>query len=145
MTDGAPEKIKLIPDDWHMQHVGRLDDGRLFRVDGQLDPIGGATKDFVCTFIFNRDGRLTGHSIGLVGMRGSYPSGKVEEALKRHLASLRDQTFADIWARPFSVKNNGTVFKLIPRRTEDGEWRVEFMPGNTLSFYPPWEAGEYDT
>jgi hypothetical protein len=29
--------------------------------------------------------------------------------------------------------------------TEEGEWRVEFMPGNTLSFFAPWEAGEYDT
>jgi hypothetical protein len=52
---------------------------------------------------------------------------------------------ADIWVRPFSVENSGAIFGLIPRQTEDGDWTVEFMPGNTLSFYAPWEAGEYDT
>jgi len=31
------------------------------------------------------------------------------------------------------------------RPTRARRSRVEFMPGNTLSFYPPWEAGEYDT
>jgi hypothetical protein len=31
------------------------------------------------------------------------------------------------------------------RFTEDAEWRVDFMPGNILSFYPPWEEGEYGT
>jgi hypothetical protein len=41
--------------------------------------------------------------------------------------------------------SHGAAFGLIPRQTESGEWRVEFMPGNTLSFYPPWAAGEYDT
>jgi hypothetical protein len=115
MLDRAPEKIRLIPDDWHIQHVGRRVDGRLFWVDGQLDPAGGATKDFVCTFIFDQDGRLIQHSIELIGARGSYPEGSVGKAMDRHVA------------------------------TEEGEWRVEFMPGNTLSFFAPWEAGEYDT
>jgi hypothetical protein len=65
--------------------------------------------------------------------------------MKRHLDALGDRTRTDIWVRPFSVDSNSAVFGLIPRKTVAGEWRVEFMPGNTLSFYPPWEAGEYDT
>jgi hypothetical protein len=63
MLDEVPEKIRLIPDDWHVQHVGHLADGRLFWVTGQLDPAGGTTKDFVCTFVFDQDGHLTEHSI----------------------------------------------------------------------------------
>jgi hypothetical protein len=145
MLDAPPEKIRLVPDDWHIQHVGRLADERLFWVDGQLDPTGGATKDFVCTFIFNKNGRLTEHSIELIGVRGSYPERSVATATHRHVAALGDYSATDIWVRPFSVESNNTLFGLIPRRTEGGEWRVEFMPGNTLSFYPPWEAGEYDT
>ncbi len=145
MLDAAPEKIRLIPDDWHIQHVGRLVDGRLFWVAGQLDPAGGATKDFVCTFIFDKDGRLIEHAIELIGVRGSYPKGSVAMALHRHLAALGDPSAIDIWVRPFNVESNGTVFGLIPRQTGGGEWRVEFMPGNTLSFFAPWEAGEYDT
>jgi hypothetical protein len=143
--DRAPEKIRLIPDDWHIQHVGRRVDGRLFWVDGQLDPAGGATKDFVCTFIFDQDGRLIEHSIELIGVRGSYPEGSVGIAMDRHIAAVGDLVATDIWVRPFSVEKNNAVFGLIPRQTEDGEWRVEFMPGNTLSFFAPWEAGEYDT
>jgi len=32
MPNAAPEKIRLIPDEWHIQHVGRLADGRLAEV-----------------------------------------------------------------------------------------------------------------
>jgi hypothetical protein len=145
MLDAAPEKIRLIPDDWHIQHVGRLADGRLFWVDAQLDPAGGRTKDFVCSFIFDQDGRLTEHSIELIGVRGSYPERSVAMAMERHLSALGNHDSTDIWVRLFSVESNGTVFGLIPREYESGEWQVEFMPGNTLSFYAPWEAGEYDT
>ena len=145
MPDGAPNKIRLIPDNWHIKHVGRLADGRLFWVDEQLDPAGGATKDFVCTFIFDQNGRLNQHSIELIEVRGTYLSGGVAAAMDQHLTALGPHSVTDIWVCPFSVESNGAVFGLIPRRTEDGDWRVEFMPGNTLSFYPPWEAGEYDT
>jgi hypothetical protein len=117
----------------------------LFWVDGQLDPSSGATKDFVCTFIFDQDGRLIEHSIELIGARGSYLAGSVERAMDQHLAALGDHSVTDIWVRPFSVQSNSAIFGLIPRQTGDGEWRVEFMPGNTLSFYAPWEVGEYDT
>lgn len=146
MPNLAPAKIRLIPDRWHIENVGRLPDGRLFWADGQLDSAGdGVTKDFVCAFIFNADGQLVEHSIELIGVRGAYPNGSVGRAMARRLEALGARTVADIWVRPFRVESNGTVFGLIPRQTEDGEWRVEFMPGNTLSFYPPWEAGEYDT
>jgi hypothetical protein len=114
-------------------------------VNGQLDYAGGPTKDFVCTFIYDQDGRLSEHSIELIGVRGSYPKGGVEIAIDRHLRALGHNSVTDIWVRPFSLESHGTVFGLIPRRIKGGEWRVEFMPGNTLSFYAPWEAGEYDT
>jgi hypothetical protein len=146
MANGPPEKIRLIPDNWHILHVGHLADGRLFWVDGQLEFSGGKTKDFVCTFIFDQDGRLAENSIELIGVRGSYPDGNAAKAMARHLAALGQYTRSDIWVKPFRVESNGVEFGLIPRQTESGgEWRVEFMPGNTLSFYPPWEAGEYDT
>jgi hypothetical protein len=145
VSDAVPEKIRLIPDQWHMRNVGRLPDGRLFFVGSQLQYNGGVTRDFVCTFIFENDGHLVDHSIELIGARGTYPNGGVSRAMRQHLAALGDCTRTDVWVRPFSVESNDTIFGLIPRKTESGEWRVEFMPGNTLSFHPPWEAGEYDT
>jgi hypothetical protein len=145
VSDFAPEKIRLIPDEWDLRNVGRVRDGRLFFVQGQLDYIDGVTRDFVCTFIFDSDGRLVDRSIELIGTRGAYPEDSVSSAMRRHLATLGDYMRTDIWVRPFSIESHDAVFGLIPRKTDSGEWRVEFMPGNTLSFYSPWEAGEYDT
>ena len=145
MSIEPPEKIRLVPDSWHIRNVGRLSDGRLFWVDSQLDYVNGVTTDFVCTFVFDPEGQLVGHSVELIGERGSYPNGSVGAAIERHLAALGDQPVTNIWVRPFSIESHGRTFGLIPRQTSDGEWRVEFMPGNTLSFYAPWETGEYDT
>jgi|SRR5579871_554858 len=140
-----PEKIHLIPDRFHIQNVGKLSDGRLFFIDSQLDPNGGVTKDFVCTFVFDRNGNLVDHSIELIGERGKYPKQSVRDRMDRHLARLGIRAISDIWVKPFSVESNGVAFGLIPRQVPGGQWRVEFMPGNTLSFYPPWSAGGYDT
>ena len=145
MLNAAPEKIRLIPDEWHILNVGRLSDGRLFWVDGQLDFAEGQTEDFVCTFVFDQDGALIENSIELIGTRGEYPNGSVGLAIERHVVALGEHTKADIWIRPFQVERDGVVFGLVPRRLPDGEWRGEFIPGNTLSFYAPWEQGEYDT
>jgi hypothetical protein len=65
--------------------------------------------------------------------------------LTRHLAALGHTTVTEIWVRLFQVESKGVVFGLIPRQAEDCGWRVDFMPGNTLSFYPPWDAGGFDT
>src|SRR5690242_8354487 len=62
----APEKIHLIPDADRIVNVGRLADGRQYFVDGQLYWAGGSRKDFVCTFVFDRDGRLVAHTIELI-------------------------------------------------------------------------------
>ena len=145
IASAVPEKIHLIPDIWNIRNVGRLQDGKLFWVDSQLDPANGVTTDFVCTFVFDSDGHLAEHSIDRIGARGTYPDGSVAAAVRKHLAALGDHTIADIRVRLFRVEDDGIVFGLIPRQTQNGEWRVEFMPGNTLSFYPPWEAGAYDT
>jgi len=145
LSNTSPEKIRLIPDNIHIRNVGRLRDGRLFIVDSQLDSKSRITRDFVCTFLFDADGSMVDHSIELIGTRGAYPDRSVGEALRRHLNALGQTIRADIWVRPFQVESKGSVFGLIPRQTKTGAWRVEFMPGNTLSFYPPWEAGGYDT
>ena len=146
MSRGGPEKVHLIPDGDRIINVGHLADGRMYFVDGQLVWTPPAvTQDFVCTFLFDRDGHLINHNIELIGTRGSYAIGAGSAALSRHLSALEKPSPSDIWVRPFSIQSNGTVFGLVPRQTEDGEWRVTFMPGNTLEFYPPWVEGGYDT
>ena len=149
MSASPPEKIHLIPDEFHIHNVGRLRDGRLFLVDGQISfsrthaaPI---TRDYVCTFIFSPDGHLLSHNIELIGERGRYPDSKATEFFDRHLAALGPHTIEAIWIRPFTVRAYDLDFGFIPRQLDNGKWYVEFMPGNTLAFYPPWEEGGYDT
>jgi hypothetical protein len=140
----APEKIRLVPDEWHLIYVGRLIDGRLFLVDSQLAYSSGQTRDFVCTFLFDVDGYLNGHRIDLLGWRGSYEKAVGQATFENHLAALGDYRIEEIWLRPFRVESHGVEFGFIADHDEDG-WRVVFMPGNTLCFWPPWDSGEYDT
>lgn len=142
-----PTKIRLVPDKWHIHHVGRLPAGRLFWVDEQLHYRDQKTTDFVCTYVFDNDGRLISHNIESLGVRRKVTEddARIEAALDRHLAALGKRTAKDIWIRPFSLKSQGMVFGLIPRQLGNGTWRVEAMPGNTLSFFAPWDEGEYDT
>jgi hypothetical protein len=147
VSQAPPEKIHLIPDGFHIRDIGHLPDGRLFLVDGQLvyDGERRVTRDYACTFIFDADGHLISHNIDLIGERGAYPQSKAKETFDRQLAALGPHTVDAIWIRPFAVKTDGEDFGFIPRQLDDGSWRVEFMPGNTLSCYPPWEEGGYDT
>lgn len=139
-----PTKIHLIPDIWHIKRVGHLRDGQQFIIDAQLSGQNGVVTDYLCTYIFDKDGNLTSHTIESLGVR-SNDNAKFDAALQRQLDALGKYSVADVWVRPFVVRYNGIEFGLIPRQLDDGSWRVEFMPGNTLSFYPPWDDGGYDT
>ena len=145
MSNGSPEKIHLIPDEFHIFDVGTLADGRLYFVDTQVEPSPAGARDFFCTFLFTADGALATSTITLIGRRGDCPDDAMRASHEQHIAALGPRTRTDIWVRPFSVHSNGTEFGLIPQQVDDGEWVVEFMPGNTLSFYAPWKDGLYDT
>lgn len=117
----------------------------MFWLDVQLNFANGQTQDFVRTYVFDADGNLSENTIELVGARAEYPDGAVDQAIERQLSALGGHMRAAIWVRPFQIESHALVFGLVTRQTPGGEWRVDAMPGNTLSFYAPWEAGEYDT
>lgn len=151
MSTNGPEKIHLIPDETEVVHVGKLPDGTLYFVDSQLSASGDKTDDYVCTFVFDADGRLVRHAIDLVGTRGSYTDAQYDEVFAKHLATIDGGTEADIWVRPFTVEAHGQKFGFVASLIEDAgnpptddDWRVWFVPGNTLAFYAPWDAGGYE-
>ena len=121
MTDVAPEKIRLVPDDWRIQHAGNLADGRLFWIDAQLNYANGHTKDFVCTFVFAADGSLSEHEIELIGVRGEYPGEAVALAIERHVVALGGHVQAAIWVRPFSSFTVCAACRSIAARRDGGE------------------------
>lgn len=150
-TYGFPDKIHLIPDRFHIKNVGRLEDGRLFLIDSQLSSSEGITTDYVCTFIFDADGQLVDHTIDRMGARDSYTKASYNVVFDKHIVDVGRYEKSDIWIQPFEIVRDDIVFGFIPRSTsvegstDPEDWRVEFMPGNTLSFYDPWELGKYDT
>lgn len=71
----------------------------------------------------------------------------VEEALEAMVDDLGDVEFCRIRVSPFSIRLFDLDFGLIPRppESDDDEWAVELMPGNSMCFFAPWDSGEYDT
>jgi len=157
-NSGAPEKIHLIPDDYHLERVGRLPDGRLIYQETQVSYDGKTSLDFAVTYVFDQDGNLVEDLVTLVGARDKITKADWQRAELEHEQRFGEIEMTDIWVRPFSLERHGLVFGLVPVAMEtveedgvkyepepDDLWRVEAMPGNTLSFYAPWEDGEYDT
>jgi hypothetical protein len=67
--------------------------------------------------------------------------------LKRRLAELGKVEFCRVEVEPFGVKRFATTFGLVPQPAEDEEdvWAVEPQPGNYMTFFEPWDSGDYDT
>ena len=51
-------KVHMIPDAFHLTHVGELHDGNYFWIDSQLDSDGSDTRDFIAVYIFDPKGNL---------------------------------------------------------------------------------------
>ena len=142
-------RVHLIPDEWHLHHVGKLPDGRLIWIETQLsyDRTLRDTRDFLCIWIFSKEGVLTDQSkIIDLGWR-SNPIGSRRLFIEQELEALGGLTVTDIWVRPFSVEKYGLIFGLLIRDEDDtdGDILIDAMPGMTLMFYPPWSEGGYDT
>ena len=144
-----PKKIRLVSDEYHLQGLGKLEDETFFLVSSQLnfDSKAIATTDYVCKFCFSSDGELIDSEIVKIGIRGKYDHKYHEEEYVRLMPVQGSYTPADISISPFSVDFEGIKFGFIIRTPEDEEdvWAVEFMPGNTMAFFEPWDSGEYDT
>lgn len=158
MSSNPPEKIHLIPDEYHIERVGKLADGRLVYQEFQLDPVSDAPRNFFVTYIFDADGNLVDDAVSEIGVADDMSDGSEAAVLAAHEKLVGPYTIDDIWVRPFSLSRFGLTFGLVASQPygdpedEDADmnegddgWRVEALPGNTLSFYAPWEEGLYDT
>lgn len=147
MLEAPPPYILLIPDNHHLTDVGKLEDGRLYWIDIQLDSENGKTRDFVCTYIFDTDGNLVSHDIVDLGLRGDYEvsASEIVDSKLEALGKTREQR---IEIRPFSVEAYNRTFGLVVREDEgdpEAEPVVDALPGWTIMFYPPFSKGGYDS
>jgi len=169
----AEIKIRLIRDIWHLKHVGQLDDGKGYWITGHLNPEAETTRDFIGTYIFNKDGSLSSHNIVDLGLRSdptSLDPGIVIQNEKLRIdASPRKSRWdwilgnfkskTSIAVYPFQVQAFDQIFGLVVREPEDdseigddestddyqNEPVVDVVPGYTLMFHAPWEEGIYAT
>lgn len=140
-----PDKVLLVPDDYHLGHAGRCADGRNVLVASQLTFAAPQTRDFVCTFWFDSEGRVVEHRIDEVGIRGEYNEDDGRKIWDSHILAVGAIDPQPFWVKPFSIQFADQAFGFIPREMDNGEWQVTFEPGNTMAFYAPWDSGEYDT
>ena len=159
MTTSPPEKIHLIPDEYHIERVGKLPDGRFVYQEFQFDPVSDEKRSFFVTYVFDADGNLVDDHISQIGQADEGHDGSEAAIIEVHEKTIGKYSIDDIWVRPFSISRFGLTFGLVASQPygdpeeDDGEntnegddgWRVEALPGNTLSFYAPWEEGLYDT
>ena len=154
-TKKDPElKIRLIPDSFHLQDVGKLDSGALYWIDVQLIPEGKQTRDFVVTYIFDLEGTLIQSDIQDLGLRSDPSRRNPSEVALQQKEKIGSGQLVEIWVHPFAVKSHDKVFGLVVRKPEPDEPQdiyeesgtfVDALPGCTLMFYPPWDEGNYDT
>ncbi len=150
------QKIRLIPDSYHLTNVGQLDNGNNYWIDVQLIPERRDTRDFVATYIFDDDGTLIDSEIINLGLRSDPNALRVKDVIAQQRSKIgvrkagifggKSESF---WVKPFSVRAYDVDFGLVVREPEadnpDRPPVVDAMPGWTLMFYPPWEDGGYDT
>ncbi len=147
--DNKPKKVRLITDNYHLEGLGQLNNGTFFLVKSQqiIDHITMQVTDYICKFSFDNNGDLIDQAIVKVGVRGQLAH---EDGVKIY-TSLHPvkgtYKAADFFVKPFSVECDGVEFGLIVRTPDDEEdlWCVEFMPGNNMAFFEPWDSGDYDT
>ncbi len=103
--------------------------------------------EYIALYLFDDDGKLTSHTIKSLGPRAALDKDDAKRVHAELLDSVSPLSPEGIAVIPFSIEHEGVEFGLIPRapEDEDDDWTVEAQPGNYLSFYAPWDKGEYDT
>ncbi|WP_139212392.1 hypothetical protein [Jannaschia pohangensis] len=145
-TSGFP----LVPDDYHLKHVGKTAKGNGYWIDVQLAREKGGTRDFVAAYVFDREGDLIHSEVVDRGLRKEEPDQPLEEIIGKLKKKIDAKNVTEIIVKPFSVSFYGHTFGLVVREAEDGEGTseetlIDAMPGYTLMFYGPWSLCNYDT
>ena len=150
MSDGGPERIQLVPDDYHTEHVGVTPDGRqVFVTEGLFEILGpGEMVYFAAAFVWSADGVFQSLTVRDMSRPQMIPPGQSGAAGTDVAQTLIDElggiALTPISVAPFAADWDGITFGLI-YLNDDGYERVELHPGNSIAFSEPWDGFEYDT
>ena len=149
MASKPPTLVAIDHDDYHAKHVGHTPDGRQFFLTLPFEPAfnGRPGCEYVALYLFDREGRLIEAKIDRVGPRGK-PNDEIQKNLRaQRLQELGDVSFTRIEVEPFSVERFDIHFGLIAQEPDHriAYWLVDVEPGGYMTFFEPWNSGDYDT
>ena len=153
MTGGAPDRITIVPDDYHVPYAGTAEDGRLFFLSEELFDLGQAgpesARQFVAVFLWKADGEFDEVRVDVVDRVEGIPPMQAVPAgadglVASRLAELGDYQLEPIEVAPFSTEVDGVTFGFVAQEI-DGMWSVNVQPGDFIAYYEPWDGLEYDT
>jgi len=142
----APERITIVPDDYHVPYAGTAEDGRRFFLSEEL--FSGDTG-YVGLFLWTPEGSIDEIRVTAVPARAGLPPGQAgpagaDEVVSARLAELGDFVLEPIEVEPFTRDVGGVTFGWKVDRY-DGVYSVNVEPGNFIAYYEPWDGLEYDT
>ncbi len=144
-----PALIALNQDNQLARYVGRNPDGRqFFLTTPSVMTDGGAGRDFIALYLFDPTGHFVEARIDYLGQHGvALSPAESRQMHQEWIATLGPISFCRIEIRPFKVERFGVTFGLIahPPPSDKGEWSATVEPGPAMTFYAPWDSGNYET
>ncbi|GAA1717801.1 hypothetical protein GCM10009809_12160 [Isoptericola hypogeus] len=142
----APERITIVPDDYHVPYAGTAEDGRRFFLSEELFDM---ETGYVGLFLWKSDGTFDEIRVTAVSGREGLPPGQAgpagaEEVVPSRLAELGDFVLEPIEVEPFTQDVDGVTFGWKVEQY-DGAYSVNIEPGDFIAYYEPWDGLEYDT
>ena len=149
MDYSRPERLVINHDNYYAKYVGFTEDGRQFFLTTPFIPphknnLGG---EYLALYLFSASGKLLEAKIDALGPRKLVDKSKASQIKQARLDELGKITFGPIEIEPFCVKKWEIEFGLIAEEPskEIDYWLINVMPGNYMTFYEPWDSGNYDT
>ncbi|NIK56935.1 hypothetical protein [Kribbella shirazensis] len=144
----APERFRIVPDDYHVPYAGTAADGRKFFLSDELFVPGSGTA-YVGLFLWNADGTFAELKVDEVRRPEGLPpaqaaSAGADQLVAARLAELGKYVLEPIDVAPFTVNRNGVTFGWAVTQFE-GTYSINIEPGNFIAYYEPWDGLEYDT
>ena len=143
---GAPARITIRPDDYHVPYAGTAGDGRKFFLSDELFVPDGAA--FVGLFLWNADGSFAEVKADRADHPTDVPPGQAAPAgadqVKSRLRELGDYKLEPITVAPFLTEVDGVIFGW-RFNSFDGVDSINIEPGDFICYYEPWDGYEYYT
>ena len=150
MSSGGPERIQIVPDDYHTEHVGVTPDGHQVFATSELFEIVSMRqmRFFAAAFMWTAQGEFERLEVRDASRPQGFPPGQAvaseEDVVETLLGELGGIELTPISVAPFAAEWEGITFGFV-YLNEDGYERVELHPGNSIAYSEPWDGYGYDT